>query len=272
MSGAIAAVFERLRNASGKAFIPFLTAGDPDLETTVKLVLELERSGAHIVELGIPFSDPLADGPTIQRASERALWRGYRLRDYLSAVRAVRAASEVPIVVFSYFNPLLQYGLDAFARDAAAAGVDGVLVTDMTPEESRDYCLSLDRHGLDPIFLVAPTSTDARIGLVLSRCRGFVYVVSRAGVTGVQESLSAGILPTLQRVRRQSRLPAVVGFGISSPEHVRAVWEIADGAVVGSAIVAEIERNIGQGDLVGRVGAFCRWLAGAPAARGGDGR
>jgi tryptophan synthase alpha chain len=220
----------------------------------------LAENGCDLIELGIPFSDPLADGPTIQRASERALRHGYRLEDYLGAVRAIRAAGDVPLVLFSYFNPILQFGLEAFARSAAAAGVDGVLVTDMTPEEGDDYCRCLGRHGLDPIFLVAPTSTDERIGRILARCRGFVYLVSRTGVTGARESLSDSILPTLERIRRQSRLPVAVGFGISRPEHVRAVWEVADGAVVGSAIVAEIEKNIGSVDLISRVGAFCRRL------------
>jgi tryptophan synthase alpha chain len=163
-------------------------------------------------------------------------------------------------VLFSYFNPILQYGLDCLAGDAAAAGVDGILVTDVTPEEADEYCACVGRHGLDPIFLVAPTSGPERVARILSCCRGFVYVVSRTGVTGARVLLSDAVLPTVSRVRAQSNLPIVVGFGISQPEHVRSVWEIADGSVVGSAIVAEIERLQNSPGMAARVGAFCRWL------------
>ena len=260
MTSKIAETFQSLRISGKKAFIPFVTAGDPDLETTVALVLEMERSGSHIVELGIPFSDPLADGPVIQRASERALRHGYRLADYLAAVREVRTRSAVPIVLFSYFNPILQYGLERLAVDAAAAGVDGVLVTDVTPEEGDEYCACMNHHGLDPVFLVAPTSGPERITRILSCCRGFVYVISRTGVTGARDQLSHSVLPTVSRVRTQSELPVAVGFGISQPEHVRSVWEIADGAVVGSAIVAEIERHEDSMGMVAHVGTICRRL------------
>jgi tryptophan synthase alpha chain len=164
------------------------------------------------------------------------------------------------MVLFSYFNPILQYGVERLAGDAAAAGVDGVLVTDVTPEEGDEYCASMNRHGLDPIFLVAPTSGPERIARSLSCCRGFVYVVSRTGVTGTRDRLSDSVLPTLARVRAQSELPVAVGFGISRPEHVRSVWEIADGAVVGSAIVAEIEQHANSPGMVAHVGGLCRWL------------
>jgi tryptophan synthase alpha chain len=267
MAGAISQTFKQLRQRGKKAFIPFITAGDPDLETTIRLVAELERAGSDVVELGIPFSDPVADGPTIQRSSERALGHGYRLADYLEAVKAIRCRSSIPLVLFSYLNPLLRYGLDKLARDARAAGADGVLVTDMTPEESQEYCASLESHGLDAIFLVAPTSSAERICRIVECCRGFVYVVSRTGVTGVSESLSSTVLPTLELVRKHTSLPVAVGFGISHPEHVQAVWKVADGAVVGSAIVAQIERNAGAADLPSRIGAFCRWLVG-----GGEGQ
>jgi tryptophan synthase alpha chain len=252
--------FVELRRRGRRAFIPFITAGDPDLATTIRIVSELEAAGADIVELGIPFSDPVADGPTIQRSSERALRHGYRLSDYLEAVRHIRRRSEIPIVLFSYFNPILQYGVEAIARDASQAGVDGILVTDMTPEEGSEYCAILGRHFLDPIFLVAPTSPPDRIARIVACCRGFVYLVSRAGVTGAQTSLSDSMLPTFERVRARTDLPIAVGFGISSPEQVQAVWKIADGAVVGSAIVAQIEAQAGAPDLAARIGSYCRWL------------
>jgi len=262
MARAIETTFAQLNQRQAKAFISFITAGDPNLETTVRLVPELERAGSDIVELGIPFSDPAADGPTIQRSSERALRNGYRLGDYLEAVKTIRRESAIPLVLFSYFNPILQYGLEKLAHDACAAGVDGVLVTDITPEEGTEYCACLGRHDLDPVFLVAPTSSDERIGKIVECCRGFVYVVSRTGVTGATAQLSESVLPTVQRVRARTHLPIAVGFGISRPEQVRAVWEVADGAVVGSAIVAEVEKHAGARDLVSRIGAFCRRLNG----------
>lgn len=262
MAGAIARTFERLKERKTGALIPFVTAGDPDLEVTVRLVPEMARAGADIVELGIPFSDPLADGPTIQRSSERALRRGYRMADFLAAVRLIRERSDVPIVLFSYYNPLYQCGLGNLARDAGAAGVDGVLATDMTPEEAADYCAALAASGLDPIFLVAPTSTDERIAKIVSCTRGFVYLVSRTGVTGARESLPETIESTLRRVRARTELPVAVGFGISRPEHVRAVWAMAEGAVVGSAIVALMEQCADAGEILARVPEFCRLLAG----------
>ena len=262
MTRAIAAKFAELKSTKQKAFIPFITAGDPDLETTICLVSELERAGSHMVELGIPFSDPVADGPVIQRASERALKRGYRLADYLSAVRTIRRESAIPIILFSYFNPVLQYGLERLAQDARSAGVDGVLVTDMTPEEGGEYCACLERHELDPIFLVAPTSDDRRVEAIARCSRGFIYLVSRTGITGERQNLSDSIVPTLARVRKHSDLPVAVGFGVSRPEHVREIWKIADGAVVGSAIVAQIEKEGRSPELPARIGAFCRWLTG----------
>jgi len=258
---AIGQKLARLQDRGQKAFIPFITAGDPDLETTVRLVLELERAGSHIVELGIPFSDPVADGPTIQRSSERALVHRYRMADFLSAVSAIRQCSAVPLVLFSYFNPILQYGMDALARDAAQAGVNGVLVTDMTPEEAGEYGACMDRHGLDTIFLAAPTSDDARLSKIVNCTRGFLYLVSRAGITGAQDSLSETLAPTLERVRRKTDIPVAVGFGISTPAQVQAVWKLADGAVVGSAIVAQIEKHRGDPELASKIGSFCRWLS-----------
>jgi tryptophan synthase alpha chain len=262
MERAIALKFEELKKRKTKAFIPFITSGDPDLETTMLLVEELDRTGSSIVELGIPFSDPLADGPTIQRSSERALRHGYRLSEHLDAIRRVRLRTSIPLVIFSYFNPILQYGVEQFAADAQAAGASGVLVTDLTPEESEEFRGCMERHRLDTIFLVAPTSSPERAKLISTCSRGFVYLVSRTGVTGAQQGLSDSIVPTLQRIRRCTDLPVAVGFGISRPEQVRGVWEVADGAVVGSAIVSQIESGGDSKALVSRVGKFCRWLRG----------
>ncbi len=254
--------FRDLESRGEKAFIPFVVAGDPDLETTIRLIPELERAGSHIVELGIPFSDPVADGPTIQRAAVRALRHHYGLSDYLSAVQRIRRETEVPILLFSYFNPILQYGLESLARDAGAAGVDGVLVTDITPEEGEQYCACMERNELDCVFLAAPTSSEKRIARIAECSRGFVYVVSRTGVTGVQQSLSQSIIPTVECVRRHTTLPVAVGFGISKPEQVRSIWKISDGAVVGSAIVAEMERINDAGRIPSEIAEFCRWLTG----------
>lgn len=263
MTRRIGNVFRELKSRREKAFIPFIMAGDPDIETTIRLVPELERAGSHIVELGIPFSDPVADGPTIQRAASRALSRRYKLSDYLRAVEAIRGDTNVPLLLFSYYNPILQYGVESLARDARASGVDGVLVTDMTPEESAQYCACMDKNDLDCVFLAAPTSSEERIAKIAGCSRGFVYVVSRTGITGARQQLSASILPTVERVRRHTQLPVAVGFGISSPEQVRAVWEVSDGAVVGSAIVAEMERVKDPRDIPSSVGRFCRWLQNA---------
>jgi tryptophan synthase alpha chain len=259
----IEAKFRELKSREAKAFIPFIVAGDPDLETTLRIIPELERAGSNIIELGIPFSDPVADGPTIQRASSRALRHRYRLSDYLNAVKALRRETEVPILLFSYFNPIFQYGLESLTHDAQVAGVDGILITDMIPEESQQYCASMEQNDLDCVFLATPTSSDERIASIAACSRGFLYVVSRTGVTGAQQSLSGEIAPTVQRVRRHTSLPVAVGFGISKPEQVRAVWEISDGAVVGSAIVSVMESATDPEEIPSRVGSFCRHLTGA---------
>jgi len=262
MTRRIGTMFADLKARGKKAFIPFIMAGDPDLDTTVQLVPELERAGAHVIELGIPFSDPVADGPTIQRAAARALQHQYRLADYLQAVKTIRRTSNVPLMIFSYYNPIYQYGLESFARAAHSSGVDGILITDITPEESEPYRSRMDDHALDCIFLAAPTSGEERIARIAACSKGFVYVVSRAGVTGAQQQLSDTILPTIERVRKYTTLPVAVGFGISQPEQVRAIWDIADGAVVGSAIVSEMEKISDPRGIPSGVGAFCRWLVG----------
>jgi tryptophan synthase alpha chain len=252
--------FKSLKRAGRKAFIPYITAGDPDLEKTAQMMIELERRGADIIELGVPFSDPVADGPVIQRASERALRNGVSVRDCLTVVRRVREKSDVPIVLFSYLNPLLALGAESIGERLRGAGVDGVIATDLVPEEAGGFIDDLRRAGVDTIFLVAPTSTDDRIKLVTESSTGFVYAVSRAGVTGVRQSLSDRAATLVGRVRRFTDLPVAVGFGISTPEQVSEVWRHADAAVVGSRIVAEIEALAGEDSLVERVGALAGWL------------
>jgi tryptophan synthase alpha chain len=256
----IGEAFKNLRAAGRRGFVPFVTAGDPDLATTRALLVELARSGATLVELGVPFSDPVADGPTIQRASERALRHGTGLADVFEVLADARRETDVPVVLFSYYNPLLQFGVERLAGDCVRAGVDGVLVTDLVPEESADFNAVLAGHGLDQIFLAAPTTSDARLQMIAERASGFVYAVSRAGVTGARTDLSAEAARLVGRVRGVSELPVAVGFGISTPQQVAEVWRYADAAVVGSAIVSEIERHAGSPDLVARVGAFARSL------------
>ncbi len=252
--------FDNLKCKGRKGFIPYITAGDPSLEATEQIILELERCGADIIELGVPFSDPVADGPVIQRASERALANNVSVRDCLEVVRMVRKQSQIPIVLFSYLNPLLSIGLDRLGDELKSAGVDGVLATDLVPEEAEQFRAVLHSSDIDLIFLVAPTSTDERIKLIAEASSGFVYAVSRAGVTGVRQSLSEAASSLVKRVKRFTDLPVAVGFGISTPEQVNEVWQHADAAVVGSRIVAEIEKNSGDPNLVEKVGALTRWL------------
>jgi tryptophan synthase alpha chain len=257
----IEVAFAGLRREGRRALIPFITAGDPDLEITGKLLVELASAGAAVIELGIPFSDPMADGPVIQRASERALRHGFGISEVLKVVEQARPSmQEVPIVLFSYFNPLLRYGLERLSSEAAGAGVDGVLVTDLVPEEAGEFSTLLRTRGLDMIFLVAPTSTDSRLHLVAGSASGFIYAVSRAGVTGARSDVSKEAERLVDRVRNVSDLPVAVGFGISNAAQVADTWRYADAAVVGSALVAEIERLSSATDLVKRVGEFARGL------------
>jgi tryptophan synthase alpha chain len=251
--------FQKLKREGRKGFIPFITAGDPNLQTTHDLIVELACVGATVIELGVPFSDPMADGPVIQRASERALRHGFGLPEIFDVVRSVRKQTNVPIVLFSYFNPLLQFGLDKLVREAEHAEVDGILVTDLAPEEAGRFSAMLRAHEIDLIFLVAPTSTDERLRMIAERASGFIYAVSRAGVTGAREEVSAEAEKLVKRVRLVSDLPVAVGFGVSKPEHVRDVWRYADAAVVGSAIVEVIEKSADQA-VVEKVGQFAASL------------
>ena len=252
--------FRELKRSGRGGFIPFVTAGDPDLAITERLLIELAKAGADIIELGVPFSDPVADGEAIQRASERALRNGVTVNDALSCVRNVRQHIDVPLVLFSYFNPLLQFGQEQLAAAARQAGIDGILVTDLIPEEADSWTETLLRHRLEPIFLVAPTTSDKRLARIAQQARGFIYAISRAGVTGERDEMTRDAEALVKRVRSVSDLPVAIGFGISTAEQVRAVWSFADGAVVGSAIVKQIEKLGNSRDLVERIGEFAQSL------------
>ncbi len=256
----ISQTFERLKRERKKGFIPFITAGDPDLQTTGELLIELSVAGATIIELGIPFSDPMADGPTIQRSSERALRLGVGVGDVLELAGSLRETINTPIVLFGYYNPFFQFGLQSLAREAPQAGIDGILITDLIPEEAGEVSSVLRPQDLDLIFLVAPTSTEARLQLIAERASGFIYAVSRAGVTGAQQNVSEEAEKLVNRVREFSSLPIAVGFGISTSGQVKEVWSYADAAVVGSAIVAEIEKVTNAPLIRSTIGNFVRNL------------
>jgi len=252
--------FRELKRSGRGGFIPFITAGDPDLATTERLLIELAKAGADIIELGVAFSDPVADGEVIQRASERALCNGVTVHDALTCTRNVRQHIDVPIVLFSYFNPLLQFGPEPFASAAREAGIAAVLVTDLIPEEAATWTQTLLGQGLDPIFLVAPTTSDKRLAQIARQAHGFIYAISRAGVTGERDEMTRDAEALVKRIRSVSDLPIAVGFGISNPEQVRSVWSFADAAVVGSAIVKQIENLWNSPDLVKHIGNFARSL------------
>jgi tryptophan synthase alpha chain len=252
--------FTELRRTNELGLVAYITAGDPSLDATRKIVLAAAEAGADVIELGVPFSDPLADGPVIQRASERALAAGTTLAGVLDLLRDIRTSSQVALVVFSYFNPILQMGLERFAQRAQAAGADGVLITDLTPEDSADYRAAMNAHGMDTIFLAAPTTSDARMKRIAEASSGFLYVISRTGVTGERDSLSDELPALLRRVRQATTLPIAVGFGISLPGHVSLLGGLADAAVVGSALVAEVERTKSPDEAAANVAARVRLL------------
>ena len=272
--GRIARQFSALKAKAEGALIPFIVAGDPDLATTVRIMAALARAGADVIELGVPFSDPLADGPVNQAAYDRALRAGATVEGVLDAVERFRADSETPIVLMTYSNPIAQYGWEPFAFSAAKAGVDGVLLTDLPPEEAEPWLRHARAAGLDTIFLLAPTSPDARIAMVSKLATGYVYCVSRLGVTGARDELPPEAPVVVERVRAVRRrsgapeLPVVVGFGIARPEQVRAVCEFADGAVVGSALVGLIAEHGSDAELEPAVESFVRALKAATASAG----
>lgn len=257
--GRIEKQFEGLKTSGRGGFIPFVTAGDPDLETSLAIVLKLAELGADVIELGVPFSDPMADGPTIQRSSQRALAIGVTLADVIALAAKARKQIETPIVLFSYLNPLLRFGFTEVVDAAADAGIDGVLVTDAVDEEAGEFASNLHRRGLDLISLIAPATTDVRLERIANASSGFLYAISRAGVTGAQSDVSDEAAKLVARARQFTDLPIAVGFGLSTAEQIEGVWEFADAAVVGSAIVSEIEKAEAGGHVTA-VEKFVRQL------------
>ena len=262
MSSRIAERFAELRAGGRTGLVTYVTAGDPDLERSGDILRALDRGGADVVEVGVPFSDPLADGPVIQRASERALASGTTLAGTLNLIEDVRSDLGAAIVVFTYANPILRFGADRFATRAAAAGVDGVLVLDLPIEEADGLRRTIVEAGMDPIFLLSPTTTDDRIRRAAELGRGFLYGISRLGVTGVRADVASGARGLVERIRAVTALPVAIGFGLSRPEHFREVGEYADAGVVGSALVDTIAREAGSAGLVGTVERYAGWLKG----------
>jgi len=258
----IAALFDRLKREARKGLIAYLTAGDPTPDRTPALIHALVRGGADLIELGVPFSDPIADGPVIQAAGERALHAGTTLARVLAIAAEVRKTSEVPLLLFTYLNPVMRYGIDRLAQDAAAAGIDGCLLTDASVEEAHEYIGAMHRHGLDTVFLAAPTSTERRLRLVAKYSSGFVYLVSRTGVTGERDSLSNQVTPLVDAIRKVTDLPLAVGFGVSKPEHVAELGRQVEAVVVGSAIVRIIGEYGADPSLESRLESYVRELKG----------
>lgn len=256
----IAERFASLRAQGRAGLVTYITAGDPDLTRTAGILRALDRAGADVLEVGVPFSDPLADGPVIQRATERALAAGTTLTGVLDLLASLRAEIKAPIVIFSYANPIMRLGPEVFADRARAAGVDGVLVLDLPIEEADDFRALLSSRGIDTILLLSPTTTDERLRKAATLGSGFLYAISRLGVTGVRDTLAEGAEEMVRRIRAASDLPVALGFGISKPEHVREVGRWADAAVVGSALVNVIAEAGGRDDLPARVEEYVRWL------------
>jgi tryptophan synthase alpha chain len=262
----IAGLFEKKRAAQEPVFIAYLTAGDPSPSRTASLALALEKGGVDLLELGVPFSDPVADGPVIQAASDRALAAGTTLAGVLKIAAEIRAKSQMPLLLFSYLNPLLRYGFEKLAKDARAAGIDGVLIIDLSLEEADEYLPPLRAAGLDTVFLATPTSSEERIAVVARRSTGFVYLVSRLGVTGVRDQLSADMEPLVASARKATDLPIAVGFGISRPEQAAGVARLADGVVVGSAVMRVVDQWGADPALEAKLTAFARDLKDAMEA------
>jgi tryptophan synthase alpha chain len=258
----IGRLFDRLRAEGRPALIAYITAGDPTPDRTPALVAALERGGADLIELGVPFSDPIADGPVIQRGIDRALRAGTKVASVLDIAAEIRRHSEIPLLLFTYMNPVLRYGLEALAREARARGIDGCLLTDLSVEEAEPYTCAMRKAGLDTVFLAAPTSTPRRLELVAKYSSGFVYLVSRTGVTGERATVSEAVGPLVSAMRKATSLPLAVGFGISTADQARSVGAVADAVVVGSAFVRVIEQNATSSELADRLEALARELAG----------
>jgi tryptophan synthase alpha chain len=252
--------FQELKRSGKKAFIAFITAGYPSLNITEKLILEFDRIGVDIIELGVPFSDPLADGPIIQDASQQALKKGTHLTDILKSVSKARKSVNTPICLMTYYNPIFCYGESAFIKKAKQAGVDGLIIPDLPPDEGRSLVKLAKESGVDVICFLAPTSSIKRIKFISQVSTGFIYYVSLTGVTGLRKSLSLDLKKNIKLIKKYTHKPLCVGFGISGREQVKQVFEIADGAIVGSAIVKKIKENIGKADLVKKVGVFVKAL------------
>lgn len=265
-TSSVEARFRDLQERGEKGLVIYLTAGDPTLEATGELLAAVSRGGADIIELGVPFSDPLADGPVIQRASERALKAGATLNRIIESLPRWREKVSAPIILFTYYNPVLRYGLENFARDVRQQGADGALVVDLTPEEADAYLSAMRAQNLDTVFLASPTSTDERLERVAQASTGFLYLISRTGVTGERKEISATLRLLVERVRRFTSLPLAVGFGLSNPEQVRDVQGLVEAAVVGSAVVRAIEDRYRPGGAE-TIEQFVRWLKSGAAGR-----
>lgn len=256
-------VFAELKERGEKAFIPFITAGDPTLDITEALVLELEKAGADIIEFGVPFSDPLADGPVNQEAAQRALLNDVSLETILARVKSIRTKTQIPILLFTYYNPVLAYGAKKLAQDGKEAGIDGILCVDLPPEEAVEYRKSFHDAGLDTVFLLAPTSNDERVKVIAEGSSGFIYYVSRTGVTGEQSSIESSVEPMVQKIKQHTDIPIAVGFGISNPQQAKEIAGFGDAVVVGSAIVRMIGELGDTPETAVKVGAYVKTLVDA---------
>lgn len=265
--GRIDRCFAALKERGEKGFIPFIVAGDPTLDLTEALVLEFEKAGADIIELGVPYSDPLADGPVNQEAAQRALLNEVTLENILALVKSLRARTEIPMILFTYYNPVLAYGVDRLAQAARDAGADGILCVDLPPEEAVEYRASFHEAGLDTVFLLAPTSTEERVKLIAQASSGFLYYVSRTGVTGEQKSIESSVKPMVEKIKQHTDIPVAIGFGISNPEQAEEAAGYGDAVVVGSAIVRMIGELGDAPDTAEKVGALVKTLVDATKGR-----
>jgi len=252
--------FKELRGSNKKAFIAFITAGYPSLDITEKLVLEFSKSGVDIIELGVPFSDPMADGPIIQESSEAALRQGVYLKDILELVKRVRRYTDIPIALMTYYNIIFCFKEERFIKIASGYGVDGVIIPDLPPEEGRSFIKLADRHKLDVICFVSPTTSRKRIKYISKMARGFIYYISLTGVTGPRQNLPPELIQNLREIKKIVDKPVCVGFGVSTPEQIRRIWAVADGVIVGSAIVKKIKENLNNKNLVKNIGKFILYL------------